>query len=310
MKEVNCLFCNQKEDKVFWLENGYKGRKCNQCDLIYISPRPDEKEMAELYKKGQSGGARAIQHITYSLYKELITKHTLRFIKKFKKNGDILELGSGGGQFLTEARSRGFNPFALEINKEQADFILNQLDIKVENKTASDPNFFKEQKFDIIYHKDLLSHLHNSVRTFKNLNNKLKNDGILIFETGNSGELSKYWLKFLGKLSYPEHLYLFSNKAILKLLEFSGFELVKCYYYSIVTARLMGKLFFLFQNNKKQECNFRKRENFFKEDLSQARKGALKKLLGYISFFLTYRIGKFFPHSWPSTIIYIAQKKL
>jgi len=58
-------------------------------------------------------------------------------------------------------------------------------------------------EFDVIYNKDVLCHLYDPIGVFQTLNTKLKHDGILVFESGNGGELSRFWLNFLGKLSYP-----------------------------------------------------------------------------------------------------------
>ncbi|HGE72014.1 TPA: hypothetical protein ENX78_14340 [Candidatus Poribacteria bacterium] len=99
MESVKCLFCNNESKEVFWQENGYIGRKCHNCNLIYVSPRPEEKEMALLYKIGKAGGVSTKEHINYSYGKELIAKHALSIIKKYKTRGNILEVGSGGDNF-------------------------------------------------------------------------------------------------------------------------------------------------------------------------------------------------------------------
>jgi 2-polyprenyl-3-methyl-5-hydroxy-6-metoxy-1,4-benzoquinol methylase len=306
MEKIKCLFCSEN-GRVFWIENGYIGRKCDRCRLIYISPRPDEKEMIELYEKGQAGGKTAIEYERYSFSGSLVVNYTINLIKQFKKTGDLLEVGSGGGQFLISARDAGFNPFAVEINKEQAGFISRELGVKTENKSGSDRSIFGAQKFDVIYHKDLLSHLHQPIETFKNFNNKLKDDGILIFETGNSGSLSRLWIKFLGRMSYPEHLYSFSERSVIKLLALSDFELVRYYHHAIVLPQLLAKLLKPVKNIKKVSI-LKEKIRSEKIQSRENKVSAFQKIGGFIFYFLTYRIGRLLPHSWPSTIIYIAKK--
>lgn len=296
MEEVKCLFCS-KEHQLFWQENDYIGRKCFQCSLIYLSPRPSEKDMAVLYNTGSAGGESAREHIIYSFGKNLMAKHALSIIRKLRTKGDILEIGSGGGQFLLNAQKEGFNPFAIEINQELVFYISKQLGIKVENSSASNPYYFNSQKFDIIYHKDVLSHLHDPIGTFKILNNKLKQDGILIFETGNFGGVRRSWLNFIGRLGYPEHLYLFSVESVKQLLKISGFELVSYYCYSIVSHQLISKIL---RTTK---------YGFDHTNINNKKISPFQKVKDYITYFLVYRLGRVLPKSWPATVIYIARKK-
>ena len=46
---------------------------------------------------------------------------------KYKKKGNILELGAGGGYFLREAENYGFKVFAIELNKIKKSYICNYL---------------------------------------------------------------------------------------------------------------------------------------------------------------------------------------
>lgn len=308
MEEVNCLFCKEKKEKVFWEENGYLGRKCEKCEVIFISPRPNKEEMDKLYEHGMAGGADAKKHAAYSFYKDLMAKHTLGIIKKFKQKGDILEVGAGGGQFLRMSEKYGFSPFGAEINKEQADFISKKFMIEVENKPAEDEEMFGLKKFDVIYHKDLLSHLREPVKSFNNFYKKLRPDGTLIFETGNNAGLSMPWLNFLGRMSYPEHLYFFSEKSVRSLLDMAGFKIVKKYIYSIVLARLIAKLLRAPKTMSKNTQNIIKDKPAKNKNLNKGT-SFVKKIVSYFMFFLTYRLGKILPKSWPSTIIYVAVKK-
>lgn len=307
MEEAGCIFCKGKSSEVFWEENGYTGRRCSHCGLIYLSPRPSENEMAMLYDVDLSGGWTGQKHIISSFFKYLVNRHTLTLVKRYKTKGDILEIGPGGGQFLIYAREKGFNPFAVEINKELADYISKKLKIEVENVSVSSNKYFVSREFDIIYHKDVLSHLHEPIDTFKNLNSKLKHDGILIFETGNFGNLSRFWLNFLSRLGFPEHLYLFSIENVKRLLNICGFELVVYYCHGIILHQLISKILEWIRHVFKLP--------FLPHGITSVgvHEGKVKwrfarNIKDYITYFLVYDLGRIFPQNWPSTVIYIARK--
>lgn len=295
MEEVNCLFCNKKHQS-FWIESGYTGRKCFQCGLIYLSPRPDSKEMQLLYNTGRAGGESAREQIAYNYGKDLMTKHILSIIKTFKTKGDFLEVGAGGGQCLLNARKEGFNPFAIEINKESAIYISKELGVKVENVSASDSRYFESQKFDVICHIDVLSHLHDPIGAFRISSNKLKKDGILVFETGNLAGVHRFWLNLIGRLGYPEHLYMCSIGSVKHLLRLSDFKLIAYHSYSIVLYQLISKILKIKEHKPEHSDTSDKNISFYQK---------LKHCIGY---FLVYRLGTIFPKSWPATVIYIASK--
>ena len=49
MEDIPCIFCGKSIDNIAMSENGYKGRKCEDCNLIFISPRPTSDEITNLY---------------------------------------------------------------------------------------------------------------------------------------------------------------------------------------------------------------------------------------------------------------------
>jgi len=54
MVDIQCIFCNSGSDKIVIEENGYSGRKCPKCGLIFISPRPTFTDILNLYSHDQA----------------------------------------------------------------------------------------------------------------------------------------------------------------------------------------------------------------------------------------------------------------
>ena len=68
MESIDCIFCNtsEAEARVVIEENGFSGRQCPACGLVYISPRPTLAEISNIYEHenayfdvGPFGGIRA-----------------------------------------------------------------------------------------------------------------------------------------------------------------------------------------------------------------------------------------------------------
>jgi 2-polyprenyl-3-methyl-5-hydroxy-6-metoxy-1,4-benzoquinol methylase len=298
MEKVKCLLCNE-EHQIFWEEHGFSWQKCFKYNFIYLSSQPD-KEDTEYHSETNIKKKTAQDYLRPNMGKVLMAQHTLFFIKQLKKDGYLLEIGPGGGEFLLCARKEGFNTFAVEIDRTLADYLTQNLNITVENCSASSDNYFESQSFDIIYHKDVLSHLQNPINSFKTFYDKLKDDGILVFETGNVGEIDKPWTSFIKTVWNPDHLFLFSIKSVKFLLDLSGFELIRYRYYSIVPYQLVSKIF----KRKKKTIN-----DFNGSIAGDMNVSIAQKIKWYIAFFLVYHLGRFLPKNWPSTVIYVAKKK-
>src|SRR5579859_2740315 len=175
MHNINCIFCDIPNSRTAIEENGFTGRQCNSCSLIYISPRPHLNSIVTIYSHDDAHIA-ASSHISGSLLKRLYARHTLNIIKKYKNTGDLLEIGSGGGYFLDEAQKTGFNSHGIELNPVQSMFIQNTLHIPCEEQLLS-PHSFGTQQFDVIYHSDVISHFYDPIAEFRTMYSKLKEQG-------------------------------------------------------------------------------------------------------------------------------------
>jgi SAM-dependent methyltransferase len=311
MENINCIFCNASNEPIAIRENGYTGRKCNKCALIYISPRPSYSEIVNIYSE-EKALTYAESIIPDDHSKRLIARNTLRLLKRYKKEGAILELGAGAGYFLDEAKKVGFEVYGIEPNKIQADFIANILNIRCEIDELNDSSF-GGRNFEIIYHCNVLSHLYDPIGEFKKMNMKLKPDGVLIFETGNLGEVDNKYFTLFAKFGYPDHLFFFGKLSIRNLLEQTGFELVDTFEYSKVPLLLKNIIISAIRKpgtNKRKKLERRTISKVNRPRSTLYLKSFMKKAHGYLSYLLLYVLGRLmFKKGRPQTIIIIARKK-
>lgn len=308
--EIDCIFCGKSSERIAWKENGYTGKRC-ECGLLYVSPRPSFSEMIDGYNSKEAdmrGGSR----IQSEFSNRLNSRHRLKLLKKFRTNGRSLEIGPGGGYFLDESRRAGFEPFGVELNLRQAKFIKEQLNIPVETDPFTESSF-PGIDFDMICHFDVVSHFYDPISEFKTFNKRLKEEGILFFETGNGGDLSRRWLSFIGRLQYPQHLFLFSKRNIEQLCRQTGFEIIKICQYSIFFQLFLIKMIQWLKGIGMRPI-LTKDVNLSNENLQAIsqkhrwRKGLILKSMITLNFFIRYKIGRILPRFGPQTIIYVAKK--
>ena len=241
METINCIFCGSPStpDPIVIRENGFDGHQCGRCQLIYVSPRPSAGEIVNLYSHDEAKtNAAVLQSDEYN--RRLAARHALRMLRSRKPGGSLLEIGAGMGFFCEEARAAGYSAHAIELNHTQAGHIRGA-GIAVESRPLSEA--FPEMKFDVIYHCDVLSHFTDPVAEFRAAVNRLNPGGVVMFETGNFGDVHPRYYRWIKSFQYPDHLFFFSESSLRQLLDRSGLKTVKMSRYSrLVEMMIQRKL--------------------------------------------------------------------
>lgn len=300
MKEIPCILCDIYSDQIVIEENGFAGKRCPECGLIYISPRPSLEEIIDLYGH-DTAHITAEEHIFDEYRKRLYAKHHIKKLKKLVQSGNLLEIGAGAGFFLDEAKKAGFTPWGLEFNPRQVEFMRDKLGIPCEQRPLSS-DIFDEKTFDVIYHCDVISHLFNPVLDFKIMNRILNKGGVLFFETGNFAEVESEYYHYINTFMYPDHLFFFGMNNLKSLLSESGFELVFAKRYSALPQFWLKNKF----GNSKGDNDFKNNSNV---DISRSN-SFLDKIKVWVNYLVRYRVGSFITNKkHPQTILVGAKKK-
>jgi SAM-dependent methyltransferase len=228
--DISCPLCVTSDSTPVIEDNGFTGRQCVQCGLIFISPRPTEQEMAELYHEGDAYLPPEFFLATANtLAGRLSARSAMNDVARHVSAGSLLEIGPGNGGFLAEAARRGFDVLGVELNTAQADFIRTHRGLRcvssLDDAEALGP-------FDVIYHRDVISHFYDPLGEFERLRGLLRPGGFHIFETGNFGDVDHRHFAYVRSFQYPDHLFFYSERSLLELLRRTGYEHVQTYRYS------------------------------------------------------------------------------
>ena len=163
-------------------------------------------------------------------YRRRLFRSKIKLIKKYiSEEGSVLDLGCGMGFFLLEMQKEGYYVQGLDISEYAADIATNKLNTRIFSGDLSDISF-EHKQFDIVTFWDVLEHLYNPVKSLKEVSRIIKQNGVLIIETLNISSLTARVLKEKWPLYFPPyHLYYYNRKSISRLLEKTGFEIVKSF---------------------------------------------------------------------------------
>lgn len=136
-------------------------------------------------------------------------RERVNLISRFKKKGNLLDIGCGNGWFLEAAKSK-FKVSGVEENLQLCKFVKDKLKIKVYNSLKK----LKKNSFDVVTLFDVIEHVKNPILFLKEINRFLKKNGIILIFTPNSESLGFHYLKEKNNLIIPPyHLTYFNLKS-------------------------------------------------------------------------------------------------
>ncbi len=306
MEAIECVLCENSRSEPVIQENGFTGRQCVGCGLIFVSPRPSREEMDELYESGEA-------HLSPEFFvanpdSRSARAHARSEVKRLRRHvtrGSLLEVGPGRGTFLVEARDAGFDVYGVELNQIQAEFMRTRRGIPCVNSLEA-VSSIGPQRFDVVYHCDVLSHFYDPIEEFRHINELLVEGGYHVFQTGNFGDIDHKYFRYIKSFQYPDHLFFHSNRSLQALLQQTGFEHVHTYRYSTLPGqRLRTQLLRL----------FRRHEDDGAAESSTAHPGEsgvpriVRNVFDYINYLLRYSVGALVAKERdPQTLIVVARK--
>ena len=202
------------ESKIdFEMNLEYKIYKCLDCELEFSEPM--EPAPSFHYEKFEW------------YFERWEFKETLKFF--YNKKVKILEIGCGEGYFLNLAKKKGFDVFGIDFNKKAIKVAKEKFGVeKVYPYTLEEfMEKFPNEKFDIVCFFHLLEHLEDPLNFMKNIKKILKEDGYIVFSLPNPKRFSLYFNLREGWDFPPHHLTRWNEKSLNKLLNITGFELIK-----------------------------------------------------------------------------------
>jgi len=307
MDEIKCIFCNLDAPKVAIQENGFTGKQCLACNLIYLSPKPTFPDFFNWLTHANTDS----NELALDGLKRLYAKHQLAVIKEYVLEGDLLEIGSGFGHLVDEARLKGFIPYAIEINHHKADYLTHKMRIMTERRPLS-PHSFGDKKFDVIFHADVLQQLYDPFTAFEIMHAKLNDDGYLIFETNNFADIDSRHFPLINNFGYPATQFFLSHQNIKTLLERTGFTLIASRRYSLLPQlRFLHKIeTFLNLSALPIKAPYKNLYELswwqqYKQQNKQFFMGYYFRLLTYLRYGLGARLLE--PQA-PQTVLYVARK--
>lgn len=230
--------------------------KCSMCGLLYTWPVPGPDTIETYYESKDyiSHNARSFSLETF-IYRQarfFALKNKLAMIRKYVKQGLILDIGAGTGEFLNHCKKNGWQVYGIEPNAAARKIAFDLYGIQLMEPELTD-NYEKEH-CDVITMWHVLEHVYDPLHQL-NLNHSLLKPGgllVLALPDHNSWDAQHYG-KFWAAWDVPRHLFHFTEESIKFLAQRSGFHMLEkhplkldAYYISLLSEKYVhGKTNFI-----------------------------------------------------------------
>lgn len=195
--------------------------------LLKTHPQPNNEQLQKYYQSedyiSHSDAKRTWFEKVYHFVKQNAIRYKVSLIEYYNgSKGIVLDIGSGTGDFLAEAKKQNWKTVGMEPNFKAKSIAKKKGICLVETYEELEDNYF-----DIITMWHVLEHVTDLDFQIKELKRLLKPDGTIIiavpnFKSFDADHYGKYWAAY----DVPRHLWHFSKTAIQLLFAQKNLKLV------------------------------------------------------------------------------------
>ncbi len=208
----------QTSERTFWLN------RCRNCGLLYLNPRPVQKQIGRYYRDDYAPFARS--GIPASVKRRTLRREVDSLWPLLAPPAKVLDIGCATGDLLQAVRERGNpNVLGVEPNEHAAEIARTRWGIEVRLGTLESA-CLPASSVDVALLAHTLEHLPSPANTLNELRRVLSPHGVAIFWLPNAAALAA---RILGEnwMGYdaPRHFYAFTPATLDRMLTQAGFEI-------------------------------------------------------------------------------------
>jgi 2-polyprenyl-3-methyl-5-hydroxy-6-metoxy-1,4-benzoquinol methylase len=233
-KHNECPICAEKELKGFLSckdetvsKKMFQIEFCSACGFALTNPRPANESLGAFYESDEyishSNTKKGLVSSLYQSVRKRTLKAKLRLLSTRSKQGLVLDIGCGTGEFLATCKESGWKTIGIEPSASarkqgQENF---GLDVRDEQDLAGIENASAEAV--TMWH--VLEHVPDLHGRLKRIKEILKPNGVFIVAVPNRGshDAAHYGANWAA-YDVPRHLWHFRPQDITALMNRAGFE--------------------------------------------------------------------------------------
>ena len=201
---------------------------CCDCGFRFLNPRPDSDSIRMFYESEgydpflSTKSKFSLSDQVYKMVRRFSLWRKRLLLEDFIRSGRLLDVGCGTGEFLLYMKQFQWHIAGVEKAENAREYVASH-GIHISPDLEDAP----QGPFDAITLWHVIEHLHDLNSAVQKLRDLLKSGGYLVLAMPNvdSYDAKKYQTNWVA-LDTPRHLYHFTQKDTIKLVERDGLRLI------------------------------------------------------------------------------------
>ncbi len=234
LSDTACPVCESTDRQQLIEERGYPLWRCKWCTHVYISPRPSQSWLADLYSSEYMPDSDDGQ--SWEVYLDRIFEASARAILAYHpQRGDLLDVGTGFGGFLIRAEQDGWRLHGLEPNSSAFAVAKDRLrDRAVLYETIFEEADLAPGSYDGIVMTNVIEHVREPLDICRRAYTLLRPGGFLGLRWPQTSWITLNRARLAGIsrtdnpiIGAPIHLHDFQRRSMELLMHRAGFVDIK-----------------------------------------------------------------------------------
>jgi hypothetical protein len=199
---------------------------CGGCGVVHNHPIPSAEELSRFYSeeyRASYKGTREPKLRHAARYFPAAARHIQHHWKHYQHVKQVLDIGSGSGEFLYLMRTLDKQTMGLEPTRDYAHFCRTRLGLDI--TTGEIDSFVPDLAYDHIRLCHVVEHLRDPVSNLRRISQWLCDTGTLYVEVPDFERYCR--IKTPGRIFHYGHIYNFDHDTFEYLIAKAGLEIVE-----------------------------------------------------------------------------------
>lgn len=228
---VPCNLCGSSTQRPWGAKDGWSIVQCAECALVYVNPRLNARGMALAYAEEYF----ALQYDPEDTRKRLaMYRIEIADLERTVRGGRILDVGAGRGDFLAALGSH-WQKHGCEVNAVAVEYARTHYGLGLQQGEFRSVSY-EGNRFDCVSLRGVIEHLPDPLGDLREAFRVLRAGGVLSLNTPNIDSFCARVYREGFRLVDPRfHIYYFSPRTLTRLLEATGFRVLREAYFYLDT---------------------------------------------------------------------------
>ncbi|UCH64872.1 MAG: class I SAM-dependent methyltransferase [Ignavibacterium sp.] len=230
---VKCKICGSQKIQLCLSDlNDNEIYKCNDCKIQFMNPQYTDEYLSDYYSHYTKEEPQWDEPLSYghNYYMSLVEKYGAQ-------KGNLLDIGSGKGHLIKEAKKRGWKPYGYDVDCSSVEYFSKKLNIKIFCGDFEKIDW-KDKTFNMVSMHHVFEHLKDPISYLQIIDKILVKDGLLFIALPNIKSLSSRMKFILEKIGLRKsnigkyydtshHLFYYEPKTLKDVIKKRGYKILQ-----------------------------------------------------------------------------------